>query len=159
MSWRLGRRMATIPLGLAVVAVCAACGTGEGSRTGPQGTELSVLNTVRDVGAGLVDGDGPAVCAHMYREAQEALMREYDKANCIDAVAVAAGELDPSVRTSIGELSGAAVSIEGEVATITGAGSKALERALNLPSLTMSEYEGDWTLQGSAQEPAIKAQM
>jgi hypothetical protein len=154
--YRAGRvRWARVFAPCALLAAVAACSTDKFYADDSE----AVVDTATLVAASLIDGDGPGVCAHMYREAQVALMKKYGGSNCITAVSAAGSELGDDMRRALADLDAATVTIDVDVAEVRGTGTKALARALNLPGLWLSQFEGDWTFQGSVADPAVKDRM
>jgi hypothetical protein len=147
---------ATARLG-AVLLIVLLTGCSPDADESASGYDDPVDGTLHVVLAGLQDGDGPAVCAHMYREAQVAFSSRYDEDNCIEAVAAAQEVI--SAEGSIPTIDSAEYEERDGVVTARGRPAARLAKLLGLPGLYLSEFEGDWTLQGSAQDPAIKERM
>lgn len=142
---------------LAATTLTALLLTGCGGDDESSSAHEEADRTLRLVATGLQDGDGPVVCAHMYREAQEALFRKYGEENCIEAVASArkVSKADGGVPA----MDDANYDEQDGVVTAAGPQASRLAELLGLPGLYLSEFEGDWTLQGSAKPPAIRERM
>lgn len=154
---RSGTRVSACLAVASLLLVLAGC---RGDAEGPTGSsdQSDPVNSVLHVVAtGLEDGDGPAVCAHMYREAQVSFFHKYQASDCITAVSAAHEAI--SANGGVPAMDSAKYEQSDEVVIATGRPAAELAKLLGLPGLYLSEFEGDWTLQGSAEDPAIRGRV
>lgn len=139
---RLSRLGCVTPV---LVGLLAGCG-GESATAQDEGVE----GALRDVVSGLENRDGQVVCAHLHRNAQDALTVGRDAPDCVSAVN--AGTLDGQLLRSAAELATYDIAVEGDLATVTGPGADALARLLHLRGLWLSFFEDEWMLQSRADD-------